>query len=141
MSKLAEHAEKLKRHVEEMREAASRDLILGPRPAPSTIELLLLAVIDLLEATKPPPARDYSKEPTAWDVGRHVARACASMNSRDAALGLILKSPCLWCGYNGEGYWSLRTHAESCPWHEVGGEMERLLVLGAYTHREREEDT
>jgi hypothetical protein len=86
-------------------------------------------------------AKPATPEPTAWDVGRHVARACASMNDRDAALKLILAAPCLWCGYNGQGYWSLRTHAEECPWHEIGGETERLLVLGAYTSREREEDT
>jgi hypothetical protein len=41
----------------------------------------------------------------------------------------LLSSPCLWCGYNGPGYWQQDTHAENCPWHTVGGLGERVHVF------------
>jgi len=36
-----------------------------------------------------------------------------------------LDAPCAWCSYNGQGYWQSGTHAESCPWHKIGGHEER----------------
>lgn len=51
--KLKEHAERLHKHREEARKAAAGILMIGPRPAPSTIDLLLEAVIDLLFVTEP----------------------------------------------------------------------------------------
>ena len=38
----------------------------------------------------------------------------------------LLAAPCLWCGYNGEGYYQAGTHGQSCPWHTIGGCDERL---------------
>ena len=38
----------------------------------------------------------------------------------------LLAAPCLWCGYNGEGYYQAGTHSQSCPWHTIGGCDERL---------------
>lgn len=37
----------------------------------------------------------------------------------------ILKAPCMFCGYKGEGYWQRGTHDERCPWRYVGGEFDR----------------
>lgn len=41
----------------------------------------------------------------------------------------VLHAPCKWCGYDGEGYWQARTHAESCPWHGLGGAEDRAAAL------------
>ncbi len=32
----------------------------------------------------------------------------------------ILDAPCVFCGYNGPGYWQTGTHAKDCPWHDIG---------------------
>lgn len=40
-------------------------------------------------------------------------------------------SPCLFCGYNGEGFWQPLTHARNCPWHGVGGKDEREQKLAS----------
>ncbi len=40
-----------------------------------------------------------------------------------------LRAPCRWCGYNSEHYWQAGSHTEECPWHKVGGERERALVM------------
>ena len=37
----------------------------------------------------------------------------------------LLAAPCVFCGYNGEGYWQRGTHETFCPWRDVGGEGER----------------
>ena len=57
---------------------------------------------------------------------------------RDAAskLGIgdssgLLDAPCLWCGYNGRGYYQVGTHDKSCIWHTVGGRNERLDRLAS----------
>lgn len=42
------------------------------------------------------------------------------------AQSAMLDAPCLWCGYNGEGYWQPTTHELTCPWHNVGGRFDRL---------------
>lgn len=33
----------------------------------------------------------------------------------------LLNAPCVFCGYNGAGYWQAKSHLKSCPWHTVGG--------------------
>ena len=37
----------------------------------------------------------------------------------------LLQAPCLWCEYNGAGYWQPDTHDSWCPWNKIGGEKER----------------
>jgi len=37
----------------------------------------------------------------------------------------FLEAPCKFCKYNGPGYWQVGTHAESCPWRDIGGEADR----------------
>ena len=41
----------------------------------------------------------------------------------------MLEAPCLYCGYNGKGYWQKGTHDKICPWHNVGGITEREELL------------
>lgn len=41
----------------------------------------------------------------------------------------VLMAPCRWCAYNGPGYWQEGTHAASCPWRKIGGEVARLDVM------------
>lgn len=41
----------------------------------------------------------------------------------------ILKSPCVFCGYNGEKYWQKHSHPEYCPLSEIGGEEERAKKM------------
>lgn len=40
-----------------------------------------------------------------------------------------LEAPCKWCGYNGANYWQRGSHLETCPWHEIGGDDMRRLLL------------
>ena len=44
-------------------------------------------------------------------------------------IGRLLEAPCLWCNYNGDGYWMTGTHSAACPWHSVGGTRPRGLAL------------
>ena len=37
----------------------------------------------------------------------------------------LFAAPCLWCNYNGPGYLQTGTHEPWCPWHGIGGEIER----------------
>lgn len=41
----------------------------------------------------------------------------------------MLDAPCLFCGYNGQGYWQNGTHHEQCPWHMVSGSVDREMML------------
>lgn len=41
----------------------------------------------------------------------------------------LLDAPCVFCGYNGQRYYSEWTHAKSCPWYSVGGAAERTEQL------------
>jgi len=41
----------------------------------------------------------------------------------------LLDAPCVFCGYNGPGYWQAGTHKPECPWHGVGGYDERAVML------------
>jgi len=38
-----------------------------------------------------------------------------------------LGAPCVFCGYNGQGYWQSETHTAACPWRAVGGAFERHI--------------
>lgn len=39
----------------------------------------------------------------------------------DSATKELLQAPCLFCQYNGQGYWQSGSHPASCPWSTVGG--------------------
>lgn len=41
----------------------------------------------------------------------------------------MLNAPCIFCGYDGRGYWQARTHGGDCPWHSVGSYTERASAL------------
>lgn len=35
------------------------------------------------------------------------------------------EAPCIFCGFNGGGYWQAGTHSPKCPWYKIGGAAER----------------
>ena len=39
----------------------------------------------------------------------------------EVSIAALLSAPCLWCGYNGAGYYQPGTHAARCRWRSVGG--------------------
>jgi len=41
----------------------------------------------------------------------------------------LLEAPCIFCGYNGPGYWQAGTHTLDCPWHGIGCLSERAAML------------
>ena len=41
----------------------------------------------------------------------------------------IEDAPCVFCGYNGRGYYQVGTHDVCCPWHRLGGSKERSDVF------------
>ena len=41
----------------------------------------------------------------------------------------VLDGPCVFCGYNGAGYYQEETHREYCHWYHVGGCDERETKL------------
>ena len=42
----------------------------------------------------------------------------------------VFSSPCIFCNYNGEGYWQTKTHNKDCPCFDVGSLEDRELLLG-----------
>ena len=42
-----------------------------------------------------------------------------------------LDAPCIFCRYNGKLYWQPKSHAEHCPWHDVGGYQARVSMYPA----------
>jgi len=44
-------------------------------------------------------------------------------------------APCLFCSYNGHGYWQRGTHHKQCPWNAIGGEAERAENLPDLTRK------
>ena len=42
---------------------------------------------------------------------------------------LVEYAPCVFCGYNGAGFYQAGTHAKDCPWYTVGGGEERSVML------------
>lgn len=49
----------------------------------------------------------------------------------------LLDAPCIFCGYNGTGYWQKGTHSPSCAFHDLGGEAERALRMSALAQKDR----
>lgn len=49
--------------------------------------------------------------------------------TRTGAPPALLDAPCLWCNYNGPGYWSRNTHDAACPWHGISGSTDRWMAL------------
>ena len=48
----------------------------------------------------------------------------------------LLGAPCVFCGYNGPGYYQAKTHKKHCYWYHVGGREEReFAVVKAATER------
>lgn len=41
----------------------------------------------------------------------------------------LLNAPCIFCGYNGEGYYQAGTHSANCPWYNIGGDSKRYGKL------------
>ena len=41
----------------------------------------------------------------------------------------LINAPCVFCGYDGTGYWQKYTHDKSCPFYRVGGESGRKEAL------------
>jgi len=41
----------------------------------------------------------------------------------------VLRAPCVFCGYNGEGYYQSGRHGATCPWRDVGGLVDRERQL------------
>ncbi len=33
----------------------------------------------------------------------------------------LLEAPCIFCNYNGSGYYQEKTHNLGCPWRDIGG--------------------
>ena len=44
----------------------------------------------------------------------------------------FFKAPCMFCGYNGPGYFQKGTHASACPYYGVGGLAERKEMIGPF---------
>ncbi len=40
-----------------------------------------------------------------------------------------LEAPCIFCAYNGAGYWQAWTHDSKCPWWALGGAWDREQAL------------
>lgn len=39
----------------------------------------------------------------------------------------LLKAPCMFCDYKGQGYWQLQTHKKNCPFYNTAGEFQRMI--------------
>lgn len=46
----------------------------------------------------------------------------------------LLEARCVFCGYNGPGYWQPFTHPKPCPWHDIGGMDQRLRAIRRIVH-------
>jgi uncharacterized protein CbrC (UPF0167 family) len=47
----------------------------------------------------------------------------------------ILDEPCVFCGYNGPGYWQEKTHKKECPWFYSDGAYSRKYLLRRVVRR------
>lgn len=65
-------------------------------------------------------------EERAYQRGRRAALLEAAQRVGLGDCNSLLDAPCLWCGYNGSGYYQAGTHDQSCIWRDVGGERERI---------------
>lgn len=75
-------------------------------------------VLESLKSSAPPTERERI------DV-EEILRRCAGHHRDDA----LLDAPCVFCGYNGAGYWQAGTHAPGCRWRNVGGYEDRDIAL------------
>jgi hypothetical protein len=41
----------------------------------------------------------------------------------------LLDAPCVFCDYNGRGYWQKETHSKHCPFYTIGGISDRQREL------------
>lgn len=71
------------------------------------------------------PERFCSSQCSAYFYGTEK-RATEANRRGDEAL---LAAPCVFCGYNGPGYWQPITHRPECPWYHLGGGFERSVSL------------
>lgn len=51
-----------------------------------------------------------------------------------SSLHEVLDARCVFCGYNGAGYWQPFTHPKPCPWHDIGGMDQRIRELRRIIH-------
>ncbi|MBW1724076.1 MAG: hypothetical protein JRJ33_01605 [Deltaproteobacteria bacterium] len=49
----------------------------------------------------------------------------------------LLDPPCIFCGYNGPGYYQVHTHKKHCPFYNIGGDWEREHAIVVYARRGR----
>lgn len=54
-----------------------------------------------------------------------IAKILWRINEREQ----VVAAPCIFCGYDGGGYWQDHTHSKDCPFYEIGGVMERIKAL------------
>ena len=47
----------------------------------------------------------------------------------DVYLENLIKSPCVFCGYNGPGYYQTAAHKTVCPFYKIGGNLSRENYL------------
>lgn len=57
----------------------------------------------------------------------------SGLSERDEAL---LNAPCIFCGYDGQGYWQAGTHASNCPWANIGSSCFRENKLRKFIQAE-----
>lgn len=48
---------------------------------------------------------------------------------------LVLEAPCVFCKYDGEGYWQAGTHQCGCPVGGIAGRGSRVLAIRFILHR------
>ena len=56
---------------------------------------------------------------------RRILRRVASHGSLD----YLIQAPCIFCGYDGQDFWSAGTHESKCLMHPVDGADSRLKAL------------
>lgn len=79
-------------------------------------------------------ARIIQLETLALDAIAYAAglEAAQGAHGVEHDMPRVLDAPCFWCGYNGELYWQAGSHAESCPWRNVGGVVDRTAIIARH---------
>jgi len=49
----------------------------------------------------------------------------------------LLDAPCVFCKYNGPGYYQPHTHKKWCPFYEIGGDRERENAIVVFARKGR----
>lgn len=75
--------------------------------------------------------QEYKREITRFSApSRRGASPPRRQRTKDESITCELtESPCLFCGYNGSGFYQTGTHHENCPWHLIGGDKERKAKI------------